>query len=145
MTARILVTGSRDWDKPEVIRWALEEIRKEDFFADAILVHGAARGADKIARDEWRKLGGVDEPHKAEWSKCVPQCMHGPRPRRGSYSWCPSAGLRRNSLMVRLGADICLAFQRGQSAGTQSCIDFARAADIHTLVFDYDRPEAAPC
>lgn len=146
MTPRILVTGSRDWDDVDRIRLALKMLREEPFFADAVLVHGAARGADQIAARVWKQeFGGIDEPHRAEWSKCVPECLHGPRPRKGNRTWCPSAGIRRNAHMVRLGADICLAFSRNGSSGTESCVTLARAKGIHTLVFDYDRPEAAPC
>lgn len=141
MNPRILVTGSRDFDRVEMIRLALATIREQEFFADAVLVHGAARGADRIAAEQWKALGGVTEPHPAQWNRCVPECMHGPRPRRGGYSWCPSAGIRRNRHMVQLGADICLAFSRGESSGTASCIAFARRAGIHTLVFDYDHAE----
>lgn len=58
------------------------------------------------------------EPHPANWRR------FGRR-----------AGYVRNELMVRLGADICLAFIRNGSAGTSMCLRLAQDADIRVVRF----------
>lgn len=137
MTARILVTGSRavvGWPTAEnLIRETLEIVRAQEFFADAVLVHGSCYGADRIAAAAWHALGGTDEPHPAQWSICSRTCPPGHR-KRNSHggTYCPTAGRRRNVEMVDLGADLCLAFIYKQSPGATHCADQAEAAGIHT-------------
>ena len=116
---RILVTGSRDWDDTLRISVALYNAWKRlGFHKGATLVHGDAPGADTIARDIWRDNGLIDEPHPADWSQGK------------------SAGPRRNQQMVDLGADLCLAFPKGKSAGTRHCIRAAQQAGIATLIHE---------
>ncbi len=141
MTARILVTGSRRWTDVERIATVLAGVRAQEHFADAVLVHGDAAGADRIAAAEWIALGGQVEPHPARWGRCVAECPpthlrvsnHGRR-------YCPTAGWRRNRSMVEQGADLCLAFVRDNSRGAVHCRTLAEGAGIHCLSFDYDRP-----
>jgi len=95
---RVLVTGSRSWDDEGAIQYALSEILFHN--KTMILVHGACpTGTDKIA-DEWAAARNqfpgqpvTVEGHPADWER------HG-----------RSAGFRRNAHMVRLGADVVLAF-----------------------------------
>lgn len=118
---RILITGSRDWPSPWVIRHALLDVWWYHWGGpkDTVLVHGAARGADAIAAGIWKGAGLKDDPHPADWNQ------YGKR-----------AGTLRNEEMVRLGADICLAFPMPQSIGTYHCMRIAREAGIP--VFDFD-------
>lgn len=113
---RILVTGSRDF----VDRTAVDAVLHQVWLdlgspADAVLVHGAARGADETAADVWKAQGFPAEPHPAEWE------IH----RR-------AAGPIRNQEMVDLGADVCVAFhQKGAgNVGTSDCVLRARHAGI---------------
>ncbi|MCA1707672.1 MAG: SLOG family protein, partial [Actinobacteria bacterium] len=53
MGTRILVTGSRTWTDNTAIRRALEPWRS----SGAVLVHGGAAGADRIAAAIWRGWG----------------------------------------------------------------------------------------
>jgi hypothetical protein len=138
MIARVLVTGSRGWDDDHYIATVLAEIKATEFFADAVLVHGAAKGVDTIAAEAWRDLGGRVEAVPAKWGGCVDRCPPGHRKSKGGRSWCPTAGHRRNADMVARGADLCLAFHRGNSSGTADCIRRAHAAGIAVRVFDYD-------
>jgi hypothetical protein len=140
MIARILVTGSREFDAVDHISCVLTAVRAERFFADAVLVHGGARGADTIAAEAWKAMGGKDEPVKAKWGACVDECPAGHRKSHKGRSWCPTAGIRRNAEMVRRGADLCLAFVRDGSRGTRDCMTRARDAGIAVRVFDYDNP-----
>lgn len=120
--ARILVTGSRDWDDEE----AIEKVLHNAFVTagsrtDTVLVHGGARGADAIAAALWSRQGLPTEEHRADWE------AHG----RG-------AGHIRNGHMVRLGADVCYAFIRNGSKGATGCARLARDAMIPTYVFEYE-------
>jgi hypothetical protein len=106
MIARILVTGSRTWTDNTIIRDALTPFRTPG----AVLVHGNARGADRIAAGIWRTWGLPTEAHTADWD------THG-----------RAAGMHRNRHMVALGADMCLAFIRDHSPGATHCAAIARA------------------
>lgn len=120
---RVLVTGSRDWEKPEVVRVALD-------FAFCVaahsgraltVVHGACpRGADAQAADYANYLISRDlpvkaEPHPANWQ------LEGKR-----------AGFIRNARMVNLGADVVLAFIRNGSRGASHAARLAEEAGIET-------------
>ena len=91
---------------------------------DCVLVHGAARGADKTAAKIWTSRGLVDEPHPANWKQ-----------------FGRAAGHIRNEEMVALGADLMLAFLVADAApgepprnvGTRNCIKQARDAGIEVI------------
>lgn len=131
---RILVTGSRTWDDRNAIHDALTTsarlhlIRHPEVRNQVTVVHGGARGADRIAAEwTWNRLGTTAEEHRADWA------LHG-----------RSAGHRRNADMVKLGADLCLAFIRDASRGATGCADLAEAAGIPTIWITWeDRAEAA--
>ncbi|MDB6425934.1 SLOG family protein [Curtobacterium sp. 20TX0008] len=124
--SRVLITGSRDFDDVEQVRAALNQIRVE-FGGPLTIVHGDARGADRIARDLTRNVPdalAVDEPHPAQW-------------RAADGSTDRSAGHRRNADMVAAGASVCLAFYRegAGNRGTAGCVRIARAAAIPVREF----------
>ena len=109
---RVLVTGSRDWADRQAIAAALRDWQAPG----AVLVHGGARGADRIAAALWRSWGLRDEPHPADWHR------HG-----------RAAGPIRNQQMVAAGADVCLAFIRHASRGATHCAATAEHAGIPTI------------
>ncbi len=114
---RVLVTGSRTWDDEAVIKDAL--LRTYIHFGAFRLVHGTARGADRMAAKAARVLPGVKiEGHPAQWNR------HG-----------HSAGFVRNKHMVDLGAALCIAFIKDDSAGATMCAGLAEAAGIKTYRF----------
>ncbi|HEX2301570.1 MAG TPA: DUF2493 domain-containing protein [Pseudonocardiaceae bacterium] len=121
MSGRILITGSRTWTDITPIRTALQYWRHQ--FPGVVLVHGDARGADRIAAGIWRSWGLPVEAHPADWAR------HG-----------RAAGHRRNRAMVALGADVCLAFIRHHSPGASACAALAEAAAIPT----YRREQVSP-
>jgi hypothetical protein len=117
--ARILVTGSRDFDSEYEMRFWLNravQFYVEDGDTAPILVHGGARGADSIADKVWRALGYPVEVHPANWD-----------------AYGKSAGYRRNAEMAKLGADLCLAFPIGESKGTRMMMDLANQYGITTI------------
>jgi hypothetical protein len=94
------------------------------------IVHGAAKGADRIAAQEGQKLGHIIEAHPyAEFISI------GISPKR--------APLLRNFYMANLGADLCIAFWDGRSSGTAHMVDCAEAAGIEVELFCEGRPVKA--
>lgn len=144
MTAfRVLATGSRAWPGEQAIWDALDGFwtgATAAGYGGLVVVHGAAKGADLMAY-RWvrERRGGCGwavshEAHPADWSIGK------------------AAGVARNARMVRLGADVCLAFLapctdtkcRRQAAhdshGATHCADLAERAGIHVERF---RPVSA--
>jgi hypothetical protein len=111
----VLVTGSRTWDRDETVRAALAEVRDFDKpEGEVTLVSGACpTGADILAEGWARRFGWKVERHPADWKR------YGKR-----------AGPIRNAEMVRSGIDLCLAFQRDNSRGTQHTVELCAAAGI---------------
>jgi hypothetical protein len=60
---RVLVCGSRDWTDQALIARVLPE------YGPAVIVHGAARGADRLAGRVARALGWPVEEHPADWKR----------------------------------------------------------------------------
>ncbi|MCZ7413129.1 SLOG family protein [Streptomyces sp. WMMC897] len=118
---RALVTGSRDWDDATAIAAALEQVLVDAGPRPVVVVHGACpRGADTLADHYARWLRGQGcaigiEQHPARWRIDGRQ-----------------AGFIRNAAMVRLGADVCLAFIRDGSRGASHTAGLAEAAGIPT-------------
>lgn len=117
MPFRILVTGSRDWQHPEVASFILsaEFVRHPD----ALLIHGAAPGLDVQARDIALACGGKQKGFRANWKE------HG-----------KNAGIIRNQKMVNYGADVCYGFPIDPPGGrgTRDCMKRAHAARIPVWV-----------
>lgn len=117
---RVIITGSRGWTDRERIANVLFELP-----VTSTIVHGNARGVDRIAHQEAQKLGLVLEPHDAEWN------IHGelngllPCSCPPEKKVCKLAGFRRNEEMAFLGADLCIAFWDGSSSGTQDMMERA--------------------
>lgn len=127
---RVLVTASRHWSNTALIRAALAWV----WHPNAVLVHGDCRGGDKLADACWRAWGGQVEPRPADWfAPCQQDCRHGGRRFFGGRGYCPTAGPRRNALMVDQGAAVCLAFLQPSSRGAASTAMLAERAGIPTL------------
>lgn len=110
---RVIVCGSRHWDDRERIADRLFDLSMSTENLSCTIVHGGARGADRIAHQEAQKLGLLVEAHPADWERL------GKR-----------AGFVRNAEMAALGADLCLAFWDGSSKGTQHMMNLAREQGI---------------
>lgn len=131
---RILITGSRDWANRDMIHEALTDAVRGLPVQSVVVVHGAApTGADGMVEEmvsRWSAFGWLTEPHPADW---------------GTFG--RRAGMVRNAEMVKLGADVCLAFIRPCSRpycrqprphgshGTERCAELAERAGIEVLRF----------
>lgn len=120
MTFRVLITGSRTWDRADLIRDELERVLPDH--KPAVIVHGhCPQGADAYADHLTQLVDGLTpERHPADWS------TYGKR-----------AGFIRNQAMVDLGADVCLAFIRDGSKGASHCAAAAEKAGIPTVRVAY--------
>ena len=113
---RVLITGSRDWVSTGKIESALLAATAGIPGSDIAVIHGGAKGADRIAGRLAYEWGMNVEVYPADWDK------HG-----------RAAGVIRNQQMVDLGADICLAFPLGESRGTRHCMRIAEKAGIKVV------------
>lgn len=93
---RIIITGSRDWFDPHMVRDWLNEVA--DQFGPPleriIIVHGDQRGLDHIGGALAKRRGFTVEPVAADWK------LYG-----------NSAGPIRNAEMLKRGADAVVAFK----------------------------------
>lgn len=114
---KVLVCGSREWDDVHRI-----DVRLEQLGRGTTVIHGAARGADRIAGGVATSLGYTVREFPADW--------------RGQGK---AAGVIRNLEMLDQKPDLVLAFQRSGSTGTQHTIDEARKRGIPVEVIRYER------
>lgn len=110
---RILITGSRNWVDEHIMEAAIVEAIRGKDVKGVTLIHGNAKGADTMSGKIARFYDLNIEVYPADWE------THG-----------KAAGPIRNSQMVKLGADVCLAFPLGESRGTRHCMKIAEKAGI---------------
>lgn len=105
---KILVTGGREFADERAVDRIFREISGKH-----TLIHGAGRGADRLAARIAKALGWEVIPFPADW-------------RRGR-----SAGPERNQKLVDQKPDVVLAFPGGD--GTADCVRRARKAGIQVV------------
>ena len=112
---KVIVTGSRDWVDPQPIREALSALPP-----DTVVVHGGARGADRVTDSIARKLGLEVRVYVAQWA-----------------FFGRSAGFVRNQQMLDVEGpvDLVLAFPLPQSRGTWDMVERAKAAGVEVKVW----------
>lgn len=106
----VLVCGSRDWNDEDTIA---ECIRGLAWERHCRILHGAARGADRIASAAAEFYGCEVQAFPADWDR------YGKR-----------AGILRNLQMFDERPDLVIAFQRNASRGTQHTISEAKKRGI---------------
>jgi hypothetical protein len=114
---RVLVCGSRTWHRGDVIRRMLRQLPR-----GTIVMHGGARGADRMAGAVATQLGFPVEVYVAAWN----------RQDDGTYD--RTAGFRRNIDMLDKQPDLVIAFHESNSTGTQHVIDETLKRGIQLLV-----------
>lgn len=121
-TKRLLITGSRTWDKPEVIAYWLARFAKKWHGHRRVLISGhCPYGADRLAEAVAHEFGFQLHLVPANWKQ------HGRR-----------AGFVRNTEMVEMQPDHCIAFIRDGSNGATMCRNLAKARGIPTKTVLYD-------
>lgn len=116
MAYRILITGSREWTDQDAIFDAIVRAARAALDFEIVVIHGAARGADTYAGEAASRLGFKVETYPADWD-----------------NFGRKAGFLRNARMVKLGADVCLAFILNESPGASGCAELARKAGIEVV------------
>lgn len=109
---KVLVCGSRDWKNADVVWSRLRKLPQ-----DSTIIHGCARGADRIASAVARDFNFNEWRFPARWA------LDGKR-----------AGYLRNVAMLDEKPDLVIAFWDGQSPGTKHTIDEARRRGISVEV-----------
>lgn len=147
---RVLVIGSPDWTDACRVHAALDEClvvaRKPPPPTTLRVVHGGARKGAERAADAWvweesRHGGDVDPPevHAPRWNApCRQSCQRGhrrPGPNGGAGSTCPSAPYYRNEEVVKLGADIALAFVVNGFRAAQHAVRLCQEHNIEVVQF----------
>jgi hypothetical protein len=116
---RVIFCGSRDGYDAQVIYADLVRLARAGPF---VVVHGDARGVDRMADGIARSLGIPTEPHPARWKETG-----------------RAAGHVRNQHMLDLGADVVFAYKIGfdhelRRGGTEHMVRIARQAGVPTVV-----------
>lgn len=120
----VVVTGSREWADhlpvaQSLIR-LLNQPNKSTIEPHRILiVHGAARGLDRLAGKLALDLGMNVLDLPAPWDQ-----------------YGRGAGPIRNQAMIDLKPDLVLGFPIGKSTGTRDCLRRAQGANIPTIVVE---------
>lgn len=111
---RVVVCGSRSWRDWSALEAALTRLPR-----GSQVVHGDARGADRMAGSVAERLGHYVARMPAEWER-----------------YGRSAGMRRNEQMLTcVKPDLVIAFWDGASRGTRDTIERARRAGIRVRVY----------
>lgn len=116
----ILVTGSREAEAEDATKMTdiLMEVAQGKGYP-CTLIHGNARGADRIADHIGRMLGWHVVRHEAQWER-----------------YGRAAGHMRNGEMIRIGKpDIVVAFFKPghENRGTSDCVKQAEDAGVSVV------------
>lgn len=126
---KVLVCGSRSWCDNIAILKRLAKLPE-----DAAIIHGDARGADRMAAGIASDLGLEVRPYPAAWkdhgdgSFCRSRCFD----KLGNYTeTCYGAGPRRNQQMLDSERpELVIAFWKNNSPGTRDMVLRAEKAGV---------------
>jgi hypothetical protein len=126
-----VVCGSRDWPSDKL--WFVTAVMIEH--GRTKVIAGGARGVDKHAIVEARRLRWPWHEEKANWEVTEDTPPERIRRRRDGTLYDCLAGFERNLRMLDMEPDRVLAFQWAGSSGTQHTIENARERGIKTYVY----------
>ena len=109
---RVLVCGGRDFDDFDLLNTVLKGILNDQWGHKITIIHGGARGADRMA-GSWAEYHNLDvEVYPADWNR-----------------YGKAAGHIRNAQMLEEGdPDLVVAFEGGR--GTANMVAQARKAGV---------------
>lgn len=122
---RVIVSGDRDWNCPELAARYVGRLQRR--YGNALtIIHGAAPGVDRSFADAARTVGVVVESHPAKWR-----------------DFGNRAGPIRNAEMVSRGACMVLACHRTirSSQGTKDLCHKAILAGVPTWLIETELGE----
>lgn len=111
---KVLICGSRDWTDVHPILRELRELP-----SDVTVIHGDARGADRLAGSVADGIGLKVISVPAEWNR-----------------YGRGAGPVRNQKMLDMGPDLVVAFPVRGSRGTMDMIRRALRKGVKVRVYD---------
>lgn len=112
---KIIVCGGRDYDNAEYMTTVLDELHAATEITS--VVHGDARGADRMAA-MWAHRNGIEViPYPADWTR-----------------YGDGAGHIRNAEMLQENPQMVIAFPGG--GGTANMVKIAKKARIPTMEYD---------
>lgn len=127
---RVIVCGMRDWANVEAIARPLSALLKKHG-AELKIRHGACypppdpvTGIRPLISADWLAQLWCENNHVAAFPVPAEWETYG-----------NAAGPRRNAEMARHGADLCLAFWDGKSAGTGDMVRRASASGIPVRIY----------
>lgn len=115
---RVIIAGTRTYDDYASLK-AYADYKLSRIEDDIEIVSGGARGADALGEMYAREKGYSIKRFQAEWDR-----------------YGRSAGPRRNEAMAKY-ADALLAYWDGESRGTKSMIELAKANGLKVGVYQY--------
>lgn len=114
---KILITGSRTWNKPLVVKQVLNRYN----VPGTVLIHGGATGADTIGKIIARSFGWSIIEVPADWD------IYG-----------DDAGPIRNREMLDMQPDVVVGFLRSHSHGTMDCLNEAERRGLPTVITKWE-------
>lgn len=113
---KVVVTGGRDYRDDARVAWALGGLHSK--YGISRLAHGAARGADTLARD-WAEAQGIEvQPYAADWARWD----------RGPDLPNPAGQIRNRDMLREEKPDLVVAFPGAK--GTAGCREAASTFGI---------------
>lgn len=105
MTRYLLVCGSRKWEERKPIERELSQLVNDVSLGgenDVRVLHGGARGADKLAGAVAEAMGLRVKVMEADWPTHDPAWCRCSRQQMAERSYCAMAGHKRNRAMLDL-------------------------------------------
>lgn len=118
MTTRILVSGTRDGVRMEIITSAINYVLN-NYSGNFILIEGCSNGVDKQTKHYCKSLGWTIESFPPEWNKY------------GKY-----AGIGRNQDMVNSAPDFGIFIPSLTSKGTYDCLNRYQMLNKPYILYD---------